>query len=35
MISTDSATLEILDSEEDEEVPDHGQLTLIPSEHST
>ena len=31
MISTDSSILEILDSEE-EEVVDHEQLTLTPSE---
>ena len=29
MISTDSSILEILDSEEEEEVADHEQLTLF------
>ena len=32
MISTDSSTLEIHDSEEKEEVDDHEQLSLIPSD---
>ena len=34
MISTDSSTLEILDSEEEEEVVDHERLTLLPSEQT-